>query len=161
LLILTPFSLSALNLLILQTRPKATPNFDGNITAAFVQAQADVEKIQLDAALPPADAGQLAKFDQAQNALTKSLFRVTVMPLVHHDLKVSADFRNLASQAMNVQSDIGVARNRFDTTADTYDQSIHRFPGLIYAAALGFHSRPFFAPQSVGGDAVASSESNK
>ncbi len=132
-----------------------TPNFDSAATNDLLHAQAEVEKLKLDPTQVPTDASLLSKYDQAQAVLTNSLFHVDAVPMVHRDVKVTADFRNLASQVLNIQTNVSVARNRFNGAAQTYDQYVHGFPDVLYATAFGFKSRPYF-PQE-GGNNLADS----
>ncbi len=133
----------------------ATPNFDSSATATLLQAQAEVEKFRLDPKQVPTDSSRLNQYDQAQTVLTKSLFHVVAVPMIHHDVKVTTDFRNLTGRLINIQTNVAVARNRFIGAAQTYDQYVQGFPGVLYASAFGFKATAYFPPQAVAGNTVA------
>lgn len=132
----------------------STPGFDRVAINELVSARAETKKLKLDPGQPPADASQLDKYDHAQAVLTQSLFHVVAMPLFRRDMKVSSDFRNLAARLTNLETNISIARNRFNGAGQTYDETVRRFPSALFAFAFGFRERPYFAPQPTGESVV-------
>jgi len=62
------------------------------------------------------------------------------------DLKANQNFLNLQAQLEGTENRIKVSRNDFNTSVQEYNQTVRRFPNVIYAGMLGFRPKqPFQA----------------
>ena len=120
-------------------------NFEKSTLAEVVQARASVGQVKLDANQAPATAQDLAKFEQAQGQLSSALSRLLIVVERYPDLKASANFRDLQAQLEGTENRITVERQRFNEAVQRNNTAVKRFPALLYAGALGFQAKPYFA----------------
>jgi LemA protein len=131
----------------------ATPNFDQSALRALQTAKLDVDKASVESAA--ADPDQMADYDAKEAAFTKTIFHVIAVPMRHADIKVNNDFRNISSNLMNAQTNIGIVRNRYNEAVQAYDEIISGFPGALYAGVFRFkHSVPLPDQQPAGNAVV-------
>jgi len=83
----------------------------------------------------PADAAQLARYQQAQGQLGTALFRLLVVAENYPDLKASANFRDLQAQLEGTENRITVERGRFDQAVQTYNTKIKTLPTVFSRAS--------------------------
>ncbi len=120
-------------------------NFERSTLEAVTNARASVGKVQLPAGAAPTDPAQLASFEQAQGQLSSALSRLLVVSERYPDLKATAGFRDLQAQLEGTENRIAVERGRFNEAVQAYDTAIRRFPAVLFAGAMGFSARPYFA----------------
>lgn len=87
---------------------------------------------------------KLAEFQQAQNGLSSALSRLLVVVEKYPDLKANENFLQLQAQLEGTENRITVARNNFNESANAYNSSIRRFPGVIVANITGFERKGYF-----------------
>lgn len=87
---------------------------------------------------------KLAEFQQAQGELSAALGRLLVIRENYPDLKANANFMALQQQLEGSENRISVERRKFNEAAKSYNTTIRRFPGNIFAALFGFESKPYF-----------------
>lgn len=122
----------------------------GNLVKT-VQGAADFEKSTLTdvinarakATSTTIDAGSLtseniAQFQQAQAGLTGALSRLLVAVERYPDLKANQNFLELQSQLEGTENRINVARDRYNSSVNTYNIHIKKFPASLLAGILGF-----------------------
>jgi len=124
---------------------KGAANFEKSTLTAVTEARASVGRVQLPAGAAPANAQQLAAFDQAQGQLGSALSRLLVVSEQYPDLKATANFRDLQAQLEGTENRIAVERRNFNQAVQAYDTAIRKFPGAILAGSFGFSARPYFA----------------
>lgn len=88
---------------------------------------------------------ELAKFQQAQDALSQSLGRLIAISEAYPDLKASENFKDLQAQLEGTENRITVERNKFNEVAKVYNTSIRKFPTNIFASIFGFEKKGYFA----------------
>jgi LemA protein len=120
-------------------------NFEKSTLTEITQARASVGQVKIDPHSAPTDPAQLAEFDKAQGAMSSALSRLMVVVERYPDLKSSANFRDLQAQLEGTENRIAVARRDFNEAVQAYNTSIKSFPAVLYASALGFHDKPYFA----------------
>ncbi len=123
-------------------------NFEKSTLTEITQARASVGQVKLDPSKAPADAAQLAEFEQAQGRLSSALSRLLVVSERYPDLKATGNFQALQSQLEGSENRIAVERGRFNEVALSYNASIRRVPAVFFAAILGFKERPYFTATS-------------
>jgi LemA protein len=119
-------------------------NFEKSTLTDITDARASVGRVTLNSKSAPDDPAKLAQFDQAQNQLSSALSRLLVVVERYPDLKSSANFLALQAQLEGTENRITVSRRDFNDAVQQYDTAIKSFPAVFYAAALGFHEKPYF-----------------
>jgi LemA protein len=97
---------------------------------AVTAARASVGKSRLSAA-ELNDPAALAKFQQAQGALSGALSRLLVVVERYPDLKASQNFRDLQNQLEGTENRINVARQRYNKAVQLFNSSIRTFPNNL------------------------------
>ncbi len=90
------------------------------------------------------DPMSLAKFQEAQTALTASLSRLLVVVERYPDLKAGENFLALQTQLEGTENRIAVERKRFNEAARDYNAFRRQFPNLIVARIAGFGNKAYF-----------------
>jgi LemA protein len=120
-------------------------NFEKSTLVEVTEARASVGKVQINANSAPTDASQLAQFDQAQTQLSSALSRLMVVVEKYPDLTATENFRDLQAQLEGTENRISVARMDFNQAVQNYDTAIKSFPAVLYAGAMHFQEKPYFA----------------
>ena len=120
-------------------------NFEKSTVTQVTEARASVGKVTIDASKAPDDAKSLAQYEQAQGQLSSALSRLLVVAERYPDLKATSNFHDLQAQLEGTENRISVERGRFNDTVQAYDTAIKSFPSVLFAGAMGFKERPYFA----------------
>ena len=86
----------------------------------------------------------LAKFQAAQDELSRGLGRLMAVAESYPDLKANQNFQELQAQLEGTENRIAVARRNYNEEAQEYNAEIRKFPTLIYAGWFGFEKKPYF-----------------
>ena len=86
----------------------------------------------------------LAKFEQAQGALSSALSRLMVVVERYPDLKADQNFRDMQSQLEGTEIRITIERQRFNDASRQYNVYVRKFPQSMVAGFRGFKERPYF-----------------
>ena len=86
----------------------------------------------------------LARFQQAQDALSQGIGRLMAVAEAYPDLKANENFQELQAQLEGTENRIAVARRNYNEAAQQYNAEIRKFPTLIYAGWFGFNKKPYF-----------------
>ena len=119
-------------------------NFEKSTLVEVTDARASVGRVTIDQSHAPDDAAKLQQFQQAQGQLGNALSRLMVVSERYPDLKATANFTELQSQLEGTENRISVERGRFNDVTQSYDTSIHSFPGALFAGMFGFRDKPYF-----------------
>lgn len=121
---------------------KGAADFEQNTLQEVVAARASATQVKID----PADLSEenIARFQQAQDALGSSLGRLLVSVERYPDLKASQNFRDLQAQLEGTENRITVERQKFNEVVRTYNTSVRRFPANIFAHMFGFSKKGYF-----------------
>ena len=87
----------------------------------------------------PAAAGQ------ANEMLTAAVGKLFAVAEAYPDLKASQNFLRLQDDLTDTEDKISAARRYYNATVMRFNTKVQSFPGLLYAGALGFKAREFFA----------------
>jgi len=123
-------------------------SFEKSTLTAVTDARASVGRVTMQ--MPtgaPADANQLARFDQAQGQLGATLSRLLSVAENYPDLKSTTGFRDLQSQLEGTENRITVERGRFNQVVQGYNTAIARFPAMLVARLGNFQPRAYFTAQ--------------
>ena len=86
----------------------------------------------------------LAKFQQAQQALSGALSRLLVVVERYPDLKANQNFLALQSQLEGTENRITVERMRFNEAAQRFNTLRRSFPTNLVATLGGFKEKAYF-----------------
>lgn len=117
-------------------------NFEKGTLTAVIQARASATGINLNAdQLTPEN---IQKFQAAQDQLSGSLSRLLAVAENYPQLRATQNFSELQAQLEGTENRITVARNDFNGTATSYNQSVRSFPNNIFAGVFGFQRKGLF-----------------
>ncbi len=86
----------------------------------------------------------IAQFNSAQGELSSALGRLLAVAESYPDLKANQNFLELQAQLEGTENRITVERQRFNESVQTFNTSLRRFPGNIFAGLFGFTARGYF-----------------
>jgi LemA protein len=91
----------------------------------------------------------LARFQQAQAGLSAALQRLMVVIERYPNLKANQNFIALQDELSGTENRIAVARRRFNETVQQYNQTIRKFPNMLFAGWFGFHKKSYFEAETL------------
>lgn len=109
---------------------------------AVVAARAKATSITTDANNLTAE--QLEIFQASQSQLSNTLGKLLAISENYPDLKANTNFLELQSQLEGTENRITIARNTFNTSAQSFNAYIRRFPNNIIASMFGFEKKAYF-----------------
>ena len=121
-------------------------NFEKSTLTDVIKARQQVTK--LDPTAAPTDPAALANYQKSQDALSGALSRLLVTVERYPDIKANANFQELQAQLEGTENRIAVERRKFNESVQGYNTMTQQVPGVLYAKAFGFQSRPYFAAQA-------------
>lgn len=102
------------------------------------RAQVGALRISADSLDDPA---LMAKFQQAQGALSSGLSRLLAVSENYPQLKSDGLFRDLMTQLEGTENRITVARERYVGAVQAYNLTIRQFPTLVTARLFGYQPK--------------------
>ncbi len=90
------------------------------------------------------DAESLQAYQAAQGEVGAALGRLLMVTENYPELKANQNFLELQSQLEGTENRITVARDTFNTTVQTFNTMIRRFPRNILAGMFGFERTAYF-----------------
>lgn len=121
---------------------KGYADFEKSTIVEVTRARSKASSIQLEAKdLTPEN---MAKFQQAQSALSGSLSRLLATFERYPDLKANQNFLELQAQLEGTENRIKVSRNDFNDSVTSYNKAIRKFPSNFYASIFGFDRKAQF-----------------
>ncbi len=122
-------------------------NFEKSTLTAVTEARASVGQIKLDPKVLTSDPAALARFEQAQGALSSALSRLLVVSENYPELKANQNFQDLQAQLRSIEDGIKSERNRYNERAQAYNTTRLRFPASLIANFTGFGEKAYFKAQ--------------
>lgn len=86
------------------------------------------------------DPALMARFEQAQGALSSSLSRLLAVSENYPQLKSDGLFRDLMTQLEGTENRIATERGRYVVAVRDYNLIVRQFPTLITAKIFGYHT---------------------
>lgn len=80
----------------------------------------------------------------AENMLTGALRQLFALSEAYPQLKANENFRQLQTDLSDIENKLAAARRFFNNAVQEFNAGIQRFPAVLFAGMLGFHSRTFF-----------------
>ena len=121
---------------------KGAADFEQSTLQEVVAARAAATQVKIDPSQLTEE--NIAKYQQAQDALSSSLSRLLVSVERYPDLKATQNFRDLQAQLEGTENRITVERQKFNQTVQSFNTSIRRFPRNIVAGMFGFDKKGYF-----------------
>ena len=81
---------------------------------------------------------------KASGELSGVLSRLMMVSESYPDLKANTNFMDLQKQLKDIEDKIGYARQFYNDTVTSYNQSIKMIPGSIFAGIFKFTEEPLF-----------------
>lgn len=131
---------------------KGAANFEKETLTNVIEARSKATSIQISAG-DLNDPQKLARFQQAQQQLSGALSRLMVTVERYPELKANQNFLALQDQLEGTENRITTERMRFNQAVQSYNTSIQKFPGNLFAGILGFESKAYFKADE-GADSV-------
>lgn len=104
---------------------------------AVTKARASVGQIKLDASnLTPE---KMRQFEQAQGQLSEALGKLMLVAERYPELKANENFHSLQIQLEGTENRINEARQQYNAAVQDYNQTVRRFPNVIFAGMFGFN----------------------
>jgi LemA protein len=119
-------------------------DFEKSTLEEVVKARASVGQAQVNLGSVPNDPAAMARFQQAQDALSGALQRLMVVVERYPELKANANFRDLQVQLEGTENRIAVERGRYNEKAQAYNTARLRFPAVVFANLLGMREKTYF-----------------
>ena len=112
-----------------------------SVLVEVTQARASATAVHVD---PSAvnDPAQLGKFAAAQNSLGGALSRLLVASERYPELQSNQNFLALQSQLEGTENRITIARRDYNAAVQSYNVTLHTFPGVFWARTLYAAEKP-------------------
>jgi LemA protein len=123
---------------------KGYAKHEADVLEQVTQARASVGQVKINAN----DAGDLAKFQQAQTGLSQALSHLMVISENYPELKADKGFLELQSQLEGTENRISVERKKFNDAAQEYNTYILQFPTSVIAGYRNFTKHPYFEAET-------------
>ncbi len=91
---------------------------------------------------------KLQEFQNAQGELSQALGRLMVVQEQYPDLKANEQFKDLQAQLEGTENRINKARDTFNSSVESYNLKVRRFPGNILAGMFGFQPKAKFEAEA-------------
>jgi len=92
---------------------------------------------------------------QAENALTAAIGRLFAVAEAYPELRATENFQQLQAQLADVEQNIAIARQVYNDTVLTYDNSLETVPTNVIAGVFNFRPRAYFEAEEVTRQAPA------
>lgn len=122
---------------------KGAADFEQETLTNVIEARSRATSIQVSSD-DLNDPQKVEQFRQAQQQLSGALSRLLVTVEKYPELKANQNFRDLQVQLEGTENRIAVERQRFNESVQSYNTSIRRFPGNLFAGLLGFDNKAYF-----------------
>lgn len=111
---------------------------------AVIEARSRATSVQLSPEML-SDPQAVARFQEAQGAISSSLSRLMVVVEQYPDLKSNQNFLDLQHQLEGTENRISVARQRYNGAVESFNFSIRRFPNsLTNRVLLNLERKEYF-----------------
>lgn len=127
----------------LQRRADLIPNLVNTVKGYMQHEDAVIEKVTT-ARENLNKAKTIDEKQEANEQLTASLNSLMVVVENYPDLKASENFLSLQDELAGTENRITTARRDYNDVVKSYNTSIKKFPGSIFAGMFGFESKPYF-----------------
>lgn len=113
---------------------------------SVVAARAKATQVTVDPAELSPEA--IARFNEAQGALSTALGRLLLIQENYPELKANQNFLDLQAQLEGTENRIATERMKFNDAVKAFNTGIRRFPDNIVASVFGFDKKGYFEAQT-------------
>ncbi len=131
----------------LQRRADLIPNLVAAVKN-FAEHETEVFDKVLEARKQLMNAGTMEEKAEADGALTQALGGLNIIVENYPELKSDATYVSLMDELAGSENRIAVARKDYNDTVRSYNNSVIRFPGSIFASVFGFQKAGYFEASS-------------
>lgn len=128
---------------MLQRRADLIPNLVNTVKGYTSHEDAIIDKITT-ARENLNKAKTVEEKSEANDELSSALNSLMVVVENYPDLKASENFINLQDELAGTENRIAVARKDYNDAVKSYNTSIKKFPGSIFAGMFAFDSKTYF-----------------
>lgn len=118
---------------------------------AVTEARAKVSSINIDA--DDITPEKIEAFQEAQDEFSSAISRLLVTVEAYPELKANQNFMDLQYELKNIETEIIVRRDEFNTTVKAYNILVLKFPRNIFAKMFGFTEKAYFKASEGAEDA--------
>ena len=130
---------------------KGYAEHEQNTLNAVVEARAKATSVNV--ALDEITPENIAKFQEAQSAVTSALGRLIAVSENYPELKANQNFLELQAQLEGTENRITVARKEFNDATQAYNIAVRRFPANIIAKIFDFEQKPYYEADATASEA--------
>lgn len=127
----------------MQRRVDLIPNLVSTVKSA-TKHETEVFTALADARSSYNKASTVEEKSKANAQVSEALRQFNVYVESYPQLKSSEQYNTLMDQLEGSENRISVARDAYNTEAESYNIKIRRFPGNIFAGMFGYHSVDYF-----------------
>jgi LemA protein len=92
---------------------------------------------------------------RAENALTAAIGRLFAVAEAYPELRATENFQQLQAQLTDIEQNIAIARQVYNDTVLTYDNSLETVPTNLIAGMFNFRPRAYFETEGAAREAPA------
>jgi LemA protein len=119
---------------------EASANFEKSTLKEVIDARARATSINVDLSNPQS----LENFRQAQGQLQNSFGRLLATFERYPDLKTTKAFQDFQTQIEGTENRINVSRRDYNTSVESFNVKVKRFPTNILAGIFGFSEKAYY-----------------
>lgn len=84
---------------------------------------------------------------EANNELSKALFRLIALAEEYPDLKATQSIQDLIRESSNTENRIAEAKQKYNHAAEVFNQCMSTFPGNVFAHIYGYSLVPYIGTE--------------
>ncbi len=119
---------------------EGSANFEKSTLRDVMAARASATQVKVDINDPES----LAKYQAAQGQLQSAFGRLMAVAEAYPDLKTTKAFQDFQTQIEGTENRINVARRDYNSSVETYNLKVVRFPNNIFANIFNFKEKAFY-----------------
>ncbi len=119
---------------------EGSANFEKSTLKEVIDARSKATQVTVNTNDPQS----LQQYQSAQAGLQSAFGRLLAVAEAYPDLKTTKAFQDFQAQIEGTENRINVARQDYNTAVQSYNLTVKRFPGNIFAGIFGFHEKAFY-----------------